>query len=253
MHPAEALWSRHHPPHGYPAGVLAVPEPIPGLAFFPGGYGLWGSAAGRPLPPFPVGGVMIVGHDFHSEAGYRESLRLGGERLTLPTWSNLVKLLAAAGIAPERCFFTNLYMGLRAGTATTGPFPGATDARFVTHCQHFLLEQLDAQRPALILTLGVHVPPVVGALSPELAPWATGKGLRHLDEVGAVRTDVGFPALGAYRTTAVALIHPSLRHASLRHRRHEGLTGADAELRMLRDGMAHAGIAARSGDGAPNG
>jgi hypothetical protein len=187
---------------------------------------------------------MVLGHDFHSESGYQESRRRGGERLTLPTWSNLVKLLRAAGIAPERCFFTNLYMGLRVGTATTGPFPGATDAGFVAHCQGFLVEQLRVQRPALILTLGVHVPPVLGALSPELAPWVAGKGLRHLDTVGPVRTGVTFTGVAEYRATVVALIHPSLRHASLRHRRYGTSNGAEAELCMLRDGLAAARVVA---------
>jgi hypothetical protein len=240
MHPAEALWTCHHPPAGYPAGVLPVPEPISGLAFFPGGYGLWGTGRDRPLPAFPVGGVMVLGHDFHSEAGYAESRRRGGERLTLPTWSNLLKLFEAAGIAPERCFFTNLYMGLRSGAATTGVFPGARDPTFVAHCQAFLLEQLRTQQPGLVLTLGVHVPPIIGALSPELAPWAAGRGLKHLDAVGPVQQNVTFPGVQAYRTTAVALLHPSLRHASLRHRRYGGHTGADAELAMLRDGLAAA-------------
>lgn len=244
MHPAEALWAIHHPPAGYPAGVLPVPEPISGLAFFPGGYGLWGTGQGRPLPAFPVGGIMVLGHDFHSVAGYTESRRLGGERLTLPTWRNLLELFKAAGIAPERCFFTNLYMGLRAGTATTGPFPGARDPTFVEHCQTFFLEQLRAQRPRLLLTLGVNVPPIICGLSPELAPWAAGRGLKHLDAVGPVQVNATFPGVQDFRTTAVALIHPSLRHASLRHRRYGRITGAGAELSMLRDGMA---IAASAG------
>ena len=247
MHPAEALWAHHHPPAGYPAGVVAVPVPISGLAFFPGGFGLWGATAGRPLPPLPLGGVMVLGHDFHSEAGYQASRRAGGERLTLPTWSNLLKVLAATGIPAERCFFTNLYMGLRAGTETTGPFPGVTDQLFVAHCRTFLIEQLRVQRPALVLSLGVHVPPVLGALSPELRSWAEGKGLRHLDAVGPVRVEVTFPGLEGYRTTVVALIHPSLRHASLRHRRYGSVVGADAELAMLRDGMTAAGMAVMNG------
>jgi hypothetical protein len=243
MHPAKALWARHHPLSGYPANVLPVPEPISGLAFFPGGYGLWGMKQGHPLTAFPVGGIMVLGHDFHSESGYAESRRLGGERLTLPTWSNLLKLFEAAGVMPERCFFTNLYMGLRAGTATTGVFPGANDAKFVSHCQAFFLEQLRVQRPALVLTLGVHVPPVIGVLSPELAPWAAGRGLKHLDTVGPVQTGVTFRDVVDFQTTTVALIHPSLRHASLRHRWYGDAIGVDAELAMLRDGLLAAASA----------
>ncbi|GLC27762.1 hypothetical protein [Roseisolibacter agri] len=242
VHPAERLWRSHAPPTGYPAGVVSVPAPIPGRAFFPGGYGLWGAGADR-LPDFPVGGVMVLGHDFHSESGYRESLGLGAERETMPTWRNVRALLCEVGIALERCFFTNLFMGLRAGTATTGVFPGATDADFVAHCRAFLLGQLRAQRPALLLTLGVHVPPIVGTLSPELAPWTEGRGFRHLDAAGPVRTGVTFPRVEGLCTTAVTLVHPSLRHAGVRHRRYAGLAGHAAEVRMLRDAMAAAHLA----------
>jgi uracil-DNA glycosylase len=185
---------------------------------------------------------MVLGHDFHSETGYQSSLKAGGEPLTLPTWSNLTKLLATAGLPPERCFFTNLYMGLREGSATTGPFPGAKDPAFVRHCADFFLEQLRAQRPALVLTLGIHVPPVVATLSPELAPWAEKMGLKHLDAVGPVRTNVTFRGVDDFRTTVAALIHPSLRHASLRHRRYKEVEGQAAELRMLHDGMSAAGL-----------
>jgi len=132
-------------------------------------------------------------------------------------------------------------MGLRAGTATTGMFPGASDPAFVAHCQNFFLEQLRAQRPSLVLTLGVHVPSVIGALSPELAPWAGSRGLKHLDVVGPVQTGTTFRGVKDLRTTVVALIHPSLRHASLRHRRYGAAAGAEAELAMLRDGLSAAG------------
>jgi hypothetical protein len=244
MHAAQQLWERHHPATGYPHGVEPVPEPLPGLAFFPGGYGLWGCRQGEPLPSFPVGGIMVLGHDFHSREGYDKSRKLGAEPLTLPTWNNLLALLRDVGVSIERCFFTNLYMGLRSGSGTTGPFPGATDATFVAHCQAFLLEQLRIQRPALILTLGVHVPKVIGALSPQLARWAEGTGLKHLDAVGAVQRGVTFAGVDAHSTTVVALIHPSLRHASLRHRQYGQVRGPEAELAMLRAGLASAGVTA---------
>ena len=238
MHTIEELWKLHHPEKGYPSGVMAVPEPINGLAFFPGGYGLWGVSKERPLPAFPVGGIMIIGHDFHSEEGYRISLAMGGERLTLPTWRNLLKILEDTGIRPERCFFTNLYMGLRAGKTTTGPFPGAKDDEFVKHCLEFLLDQIQAQRPSLVISLGMQVPPALSVISPELESWGSGRGLRHIDKVGAVKHGVTFEKIEDYKTTVVALLHPSLRHANLRHRRYGNTSGSDAELAMLRDGIA---------------
>ncbi len=71
----------------------------------------------------PVGGVMVLGHDFYSEAGFRRFAKRG-ESTKGPTWRNLLALLARVGIGPERCFFTNAYMGLRAGSRNTGRFPG---------------------------------------------------------------------------------------------------------------------------------
>lgn len=51
------------PPDTYPSGAIPVPEAIAGTAFFPGGHGLWMEEG---APSFPVGGIMVLGHDFHS-------------------------------------------------------------------------------------------------------------------------------------------------------------------------------------------
>src|SRR4051794_39404362 len=97
MNPAEVLWGSHQPER-YPKGVERIPTPIVGTAFFPGGFGLWNPTGERPLPAFPTGGVMILGHDFHSEAGYRQSLERGFESPAQRTWSNLRAVLEAAKI-----------------------------------------------------------------------------------------------------------------------------------------------------------
>jgi hypothetical protein len=236
MHPAEKLWQKHEPP-SYPRGVLQVPHPIVGTAFFPGGFGLWNPKSKRPLPDFPIGGVMILGHDFHSEAGYHESVARGAESLQQPTWRNLLNILGRAEIAPENCFFTNVYMGLRAGTSTTGVFPGASDSAFVAHCQRFLLMQLSVQRPSVIITLGLNAPRVLAPLSSALRVWEQARGFRSLNNNNAVIPHVVFDGITDYVTTAVALIHPSLRHASLRHREYRGLRGDAAEITMLKDAI----------------
>lgn len=222
--------------------MLKVPEPIVGTAFFPGGYGLWRPDPDQDLPPFPVNQVMVLGHDFHSETGYRESLKRGHEAATQPTWRNLLLLLKRVGIAPERCFFTNAYMGLRAGDGATGIFPGADDRTFVEHCVNFLGEQIGVQRPVLILTLGIHVPPLLGRSSAALSQWTEGKGLKYLDRVGPVKHGVSFSSVSDVSATVVALTHPSLRSASVRHRRYDGRVGDDAEIAMLEEACRHAGL-----------
>jgi uracil-DNA glycosylase len=240
MHPAEQLWQKHQALTDYPLGVLPITEAIRGTAFFPGGYGL-DVEDGQSLPAFPVGGTMILGHDFHSEDGYLDSLQRGFESPTQPTWRNLRTLLTAAQIPIRSCFFTNFFMGLRAGSATTGTFPGARHASFISQCGDFFLVQLQAQRPTLILTLGIEAPFYIAPLSPQLAAWGDRRGIRHLDFTGPVRFDVHFPALPSYTTTVVALAHPSLRHANVRHRRFEDLIGDAAELRMIAAAKARIG------------
>jgi hypothetical protein len=237
-HPAVALWHRQAALVRYPAGVLRVPKPIPGTAFFPGGYGLWNTSADRPLPEFPRGGVMVLGHDFHSESEYEASLARGIERLEGSTWRNLLDVLRRAKVPLDQCFFTNYYMGLREGVETTGPFPGANDAAFVHHCRTFLQEQLRTQLPRLLITLGITVPWGIATLSPDLEAWSLKRGLKHLDTVGAVRQNVQFDSSPGFTTTVVALTHPCFRHASVRHRRYKGLLGDAAELHLLRDALA---------------
>jgi len=236
-HAVEKLWSRHAPERGYPAGVVGVPEPIPGIAFFPGGYGLWRTDISGPLPPLPRGGVMVLGHDFHSVAGFRASLAIGRESPTQPTWRNMLELFGRVPIDPAECFFTNVYMGLRV-EGKTGVFPGANDQPFVDHCIEFLRIQLAEQRPAAIITLGMNVPPLLSRLSPDLSDWHEQKGIKHLDQGGPVRTGVRFSEIPSLKTTVVPLIHPSLRYGSLRYRSYRGRTGDDAEVAMLRDALA---------------
>jgi hypothetical protein len=57
--------------------------------------------------------------------------------------------------------------------------------------------------------------------------------MKHLDVCGPLQRAVSFVGLPGFRTTVVALTHPCFRHASVRHRRFDGATGADAELKML--------------------
>lgn len=236
QHPVEALFERLPQVEPYPPGVLPVPERLPGTAFFPGGTGLWrpeGSPDGDP-PPMPLGGVMVLGHDFYSEAGYRRFLANRGGSTKGPTWRNLLALLARVGVAPEGCFFTNAYMGLRAGPRNTGRFPGASDRGFVDRCRGFLLEQLAAQRPRLLLTLGSHVPAFVAPLSPDLGAWAGAKSLSGLDAAGVpVIARAAFDGLPGLTSSVVALTHPSLRPASVWRRRYGGLAGDAAEVAML--------------------
>ncbi|NBP03482.1 MAG: hypothetical protein EBU90_26005, partial [Proteobacteria bacterium] len=103
--------------------LSGIERQIRRTAFFPGGHGMWNPEA-KPTK-FPFGGLMILGHDFHSQVEYQKSLERGEEDLNGPTWRNLIDVLTRADIDLKNCFFTNAYMGLRGGHETTGKFPGA--------------------------------------------------------------------------------------------------------------------------------
>ena len=150
----------------YPNGVIKISERIDGTAFFPGGWGLWNTQPHELLPLVPIGGSMVLGHNFDSEAGFQRSLRHGSENLKSATWGNLLAFLEQVGISPEQCFFTNAYVGLRAGKHAMGAFSGARDPEFVCWCRNFLLKQLQLIQPRLIFTLGVYVPGFLAPLSP---------------------------------------------------------------------------------------
>ncbi|PLS79573.1 MAG: hypothetical protein CYG59_12535 [Chloroflexi bacterium] len=243
MHPVEFLVSALTKVAPYPKGVVPVPKQIAGTAFFPGGSGLWQPNGSDVLPHFPVGKVMVLGHDFHSEIGYHQSLAKCGENLKGPTWRNLLKLLREADIEPEQCFFTNAYMGLRAGSNTTGKFPGAYDADFVERCRSFLAEQIAVQQPRLILTLGNYVPSILASLSTDLGQWRKNHSLIQLDALGVpIVTDVRFHEDYNWRTAVVALTHPSLRPANIGRRHYRELRGNEAEVAMVREAINVSGI-----------
>ncbi|MGZ3665075.1 MAG: uracil-DNA glycosylase family protein [Ktedonobacterales bacterium] len=226
----------------YPAGVVPLWARIGGTAFFPGGAGLWGTVPHQPLPPMPIGGVMVLGHNFDCETGFAASLHRDGENLNGPTWRTICSVLRQAGIALEQCFFTNAYMGLKAGSEPIGTFPGARDGDFVRRCQRFLTEQIRLQQPRLLLTLGKEVPPVLAPLAPELRlAWMGLRTLQEVDARGVALVDsAGFP--GVQQVTAVvALTHPANRAPNVRRRRYNGLEGDAAEQALLQDALMRVG------------
>lgn len=242
----------------YPKGVVEVPERVPGTTFFPGGSGLW--RVDPDLPAQPVGGVMVLGHNYDSEAGFARTFGRGTEvevtdagelRVHTATFRGLIKLFTSVSVPWERCFFTNAFMGLREGDESTGRFPGSRDSEFVDRCGAFLCRQLSIQRPAVVLTLGKWVPAFLARRSKQLTPWLDRDTFAKLDEVrgnpvhiGPVVHGVEFAdCLGAAPPcTVVALTHPSCRPGNIHRRRFRtedghALEGHEAEVAMVREAM----------------
>jgi len=238
----------------YPPGVLRIPDAgagrplLPGIAFFPGGTGLWMADLVSQPSVFPVAGVMIIGKDFDSKTAYHNTRNLMQKGPCDPckrnpaTWGTLIPFLEGVGIAPEACFFTEFFMGLREGIKATGKFPGVDDVRFVNRCCEFMKIQLKTQEPRLVLTLGKEVPPRLAALSPQsLRRWADVKTLRDLDAAGSIVHNVQFLGM---RTpcSVVALTHPSNRRPNVKYRTYRTLQGHEAEVAMIRDALKQCGM-----------
>lgn len=206
----------------YPRGVVAVPEPIAGTAFFPGGLGLWleEDNAHQPLPK----DFMIVGQDFNTLATYERARILGSEANSSATWRNIRKIFPELNIPLTDCFFTNIYMGLRAEGRETGRFPGARDRNFVERCAAFFRRQMEAVQPKIILTLGMEPLRVLGS---EVFGFTVPRRLFLCDRIYG-------PFLAKHGEVAVVpLTHPSWYLRNVARRRFCGETGIAAEIAMV--------------------
>ncbi len=183
---------------------LSAKASIGGAGFFP--YA-WGSVdPGTPLSAMPV---MVLGQDQDRVSGLALSIKKGSERYT-PTWRNMEALFGEAGIPLEACFFTNFVMGVRQDSKrNTGPSPGLAHADFMQGCAALFLEQLQAQRPKLIITLGMIPFQLLSLVSRDLRFRTVAiADFAHLDERGTTSFDTLFDTPDHYATTVVPICHP---------------------------------------------
>ncbi len=234
-HPIKYLWEKLQEIDYYPNGVKRIDKMIHGIAFFPGGAGLWLTKPDDKLPPMPINKIMVLGHNFDSEKRYGLSLSHGGENMNGPTWRNLRNLFERAEINLQDCFFTNAYMGLVVGDHSTGKFPGANDERFMQACESFLMTQIETQKPRLILTLGNYVPSFLARLSSDLTVWRDCKTLTMIDRRMPFVGNAHFESSPDVEATVIALTHPSFRHANIKRRIYHDKIGDEAELVMLKE------------------
>jgi hypothetical protein len=239
------------PENIHPTGVIPIRSmKIIGTAFFPGGPGLYLDGRDLHAVDFPVGGAMILGHNFDSEAAFNRAAEQRDEALKYGTWGGLLRLLNAAAVPLEQCFFTNAFMGLCEG-ADNQKYSGREDAAFRAVCLAFLKMQIAAQRPRLIVTLGSYVPPLLASASPDLDAWRgrCKRGscdarirLKELDAsplIESARFEVGDGSV--HRAVATAIAHPSLPNG--RHRKPKGFSpGAAGEVECVRAGWDRTGI-----------
>jgi hypothetical protein len=210
-----------------------VEEYIGGTAAFPAGAGLHRSGYDDPVPPFPHGGVMVVAHNVDAEAKFQERLATklphGGPVKTMAYWKGMYRLLEAAGIGREECFFTNVFVGLKAGAKPEGPLGVGQTSEFRKWCSTFLLEQVREMRPRAIAVMGAPAWKFLGGMATELRGW-----LSPPVPVASIRLRIA-----GHETVVVPLLHPSGQGRFMHVRGYRSVEEALAhEARLLRGAAA---------------
>lgn len=213
-----------------------IPRQIQGSSFFPAGVGLV-RAAGEPLPKLPVGGIMVLAHDWGTVKDFERYSERDAESLSNPTWKRLLSFFDSVEIERRDCFYTNFFVGLRSGSSSVGTFPGILDEAYVAECLSLVAEQVELQKPRLMLVLGAHVPRLLARGSEQLHQWVGFDTFKTLD-----REDASFvPRVrlqdGSHQFAAVSLVHPCYRQLTARHRRWRGYNGDRAEVELVKHAL----------------
>ena len=202
-----------------------------GTAFFPAGAGL--VPPNRTLPSHPV---MIVAHVF-DEPSFLYALGAGGgsERIDRNrTWLGLRALLERAGLPLERCFLTNALAGVKLGPACG---PVAAGSVYRRACEAFMLEQVRAIRPAVVVTLGAPAMLVLKAASGDLERrWRGYRTLAALDRADPPAHVARNVAFATHVVRSVVALGHTCSWAS--PRMYGGERGARADAALLRDALA---------------
>jgi hypothetical protein len=217
-----------------PAGVSHPPYQSTGIDFFPGGTGMCVQGA-----PFPVGGVMILGHNYGSDLDFSRNVANPETSWRGSMWATCRatwNALTHWRIDPATCFFTNFYPGYVTTRGKDGkPFnmgahPHVRNVPFVRACREFFVRQVQAQRPCAVLVLGNHVPPLLAPLDSRLRPWAPWTTYAKMDAAGA--SMVRGLNVGGHVLNIALVTHPSMSNSHLR--RYGDLQGAAAEDAIVR-------------------
>lgn len=228
--------------------AVRVPAPLTGVAFFPGGFGLWvppkesddESVLRRP--------VFVLLNNFGSEGYWRScnESSLRGEDVSAPgTWLGLRTRLRQWGISEHDCFFSNAYVGLLPGNPKSleENLPGMSDRRFQLECECALKKQLSVVRPRIVLAMGRPAIEMLGRIAESPSGWANSNVDRlkfeQIDQLpGGGLCRVALDDIGL-QIRAAALTHPSHDNRRLRRALTGGrwISGADAENAMVRHAL----------------
>jgi hypothetical protein len=220
--------------NSYPLELESVDCGITGIGFFPGARGIWKNGD----ETLTNKSIMVLGHDFGAKRDYQNSVIRGEENLKALTWKNLKEAMDDYRIKPENCFFTNCIMGIRAeGLSAIGENPASKNENFETFkkdCQEFLIKQITIQKPQLIICLGLQILNFMSDMSTKLGHLSKIKSFKKLDiENLSAFENIEFNGISNYLTNLVFITHPTYRHLNIENRSYYGLSGIDAERKLV--------------------
>lgn len=240
-HPSHELFELVQQIDAFPNGVTSIPKQLQGSSFFTAGVGLLVDKCSTQLPKFPVGGIMILAHDWGTVRDFELYEKEDEERLTNPTWRNMLPFFERVGIRTRDCFFTNFFVGLRTDKSSVGVFPGAKDPVYVMTCQRLLAKQIDRQRPRLVLVLGAYVPKLIASMSDDLKPWERFDSFKAIDRQSlASFRNVNLRG-SDHEFSVASLVHPCYRQRNARNRRWKNFEGDAAEVNLVKELLAYMG------------
>jgi hypothetical protein len=233
-HPVEVLVEHLPTVEPYPSGVAPVSQSkrIAGSSFFPGGNGLWAPSGGMPdLPPRPV---MVLGNNWGIVSDHESAFAEGAERMSHPTWRNLLSILRLAELPTQDCFFTNAFMGLMDSDSNIDDFPGARDHEFCRRCRDYLRLQLRTVEPRLVIAMGSAAVWMLSELTPDLRGWRGPKGgRRSFKDIAASGSEVVSPV--RVEGVAAPFVSVAMKHTSDARNLSQGFVH---EAAVLRSGLA---------------
>jgi len=204
------------------------------FGFFPGGRGTYDKGIDICNKE-----IMIVGNDF----GKWDELPIEGEnKLTNPTWVNLLCLLREIEIAEknsiyQKCFFTNAYMGLRIGGSNIGPCPGSKYPQFIEQCEDFLTTQINClHKLKLVIVLGKKPLKILKKNYPRLAAWE-----KKFEDIDANENQI-ISSEPNKELIFVIITHPSFAPSNWKNRSYREFKGREAEVEILKEAMKEAGL-----------
>jgi len=228
----EYLFNQIHIVEPYSDKVKPVNEMMDVTAFFPGGKGLWLEENSKIVPD-----ILVLGHDFSTVTAYNKMLVSGENEINSPTWRGMRNLFKDSSVDLNRCFFSNVYMGLRDVVSMIGVFPGSKDKEFRKRNQDFLSIQILTMKPKVIITLGIPASINLSFLSEQLKEdWSKGKALSSPNN--GLKRNVW---IDDHEYVCVALEHTSMRNPNVKRRSYVNergnYVGNEAEIEMLKDAL----------------